>query len=110
MGMGDAQRVLTLNGDPKGLTPALYNGRVGSAEPLLRGCFESDPGSVSRVTARFKILPNGRVVGTEVGGGAGTRTASCVRQVVEGLRFPEFQGPAVQQELPLDWSPGAGRP
>jgi hypothetical protein len=93
----------TINGDPRGPRAADFN-RVQSATlPRLRACFEGaelPPGDVP-VVLRFVVEPPGYTGAVAVRANVPKPIQDCCRNVISDLRFPEFHGPKVEQELTL---------
>jgi hypothetical protein len=91
----------TLNGDPNGITRETLNRSVQGAMGALAGCFASmtqDP----TVAVSFEADPSGKPSLVRISG-APPDSEHCVRQVVQGIRFPAFDGKAVQVDLPLSF-------
>jgi hypothetical protein len=92
---------LTLNGDPKGLTREALNIAIQSAMGSIAGCFSSltqDP----MVAVSFEADPSGRPSLVRVSG-APPDAEHCIRNIVQGVRFPAFEGKGVQVDLPLSF-------
>jgi len=91
----------TLNGDPNGITQSALNHTVQGAMGALASCFSSlthDP----MVAVSFEADPSGRPSLLRVNG-APPDAEHCIRNVIQGLRFPAFQGKGVQVDLPLSF-------
>ncbi|HEX7499945.1 MAG TPA: hypothetical protein VF524_06520 [Polyangia bacterium] len=91
----------TLNGDPNGLTRDVLNQSIQSAMGSLAACFASmtqDP----TVSVSFEADPSGKPSLVRVGG-APPDADHCVRNVVQNIRFPSFDGKGVQVDLPLSF-------
>jgi hypothetical protein len=91
----------TLNGDPKGITRETLNRSVQGAMGALAACFASatqDP----MVAVSFEADPSGRPSLVRISG-APPDSEHCVREVVQSIRFPAFDGKAVPVELPLSF-------
>jgi len=91
----------TLNGDPNGLTRDTLNRSIQGAMGSFAACFSSltqDP----MVSVSFEADPSGRPSLVRVGG-APPDAERCVRNVVQGIRFPSFEGKGVQVDLPLSF-------
>ena len=91
----------TLNGDPNGLTRETLNRAIQGAMGSLAGCFSSltqDP----MVSVAFEADPSGHPSLVRVGG-APPDAERCLRNVVQNLRFPAFEGKGVQVDLPLSF-------
>jgi len=97
----------TLNGDPGGITRESLNRSIQGAMGLLASCFTSitqDP----MVAVSFEADPSGRPSLVRVNG-APPDAERCIRNVVQGIRFPSFEGKGVQVDLPLSFH-RSGRP
>jgi hypothetical protein len=97
----------TLNGDPNGLTRDSLNIAIQGAMGSLASCFSSlsqDP----MVAVSFEADPSGRPSLLRVNG-APPDAERCIRNIVQGIRFPAFQGKGVQVDLPLSFH-RVGRP
>jgi hypothetical protein len=91
----------TLNGDPNGLTQSTLNQTVQGAMGSLASCFASlthDP----MVAVSFEADPSGRPSLLRVNG-APPDAEHCIRNVIQGMRFPSFQGKGVHVDLPLSF-------
>jgi hypothetical protein len=91
----------TLNGDPGGITRETLNRSIQGAMGSLASCFTSltqDP----MVAVSFEADPSGRPSLVRVNG-APPDAESCIRSVVQGIRFPSFEGKGVQVDLPLSF-------
>jgi len=91
----------TLNGDPNGLTRDVLNRSIQGAMGSLAACFSSltqDP----MVSVSFEADPSGRPSLVRVGG-APPDAERCIRNVVQNIRFPSFDGKGVQVDLPLSF-------
>lgn len=108
----------TLNGDPNGITRDTLSRAVQGAMGSFAACFSSltqDP----MVSVSFEADPSGRPSLVRVGG-APPDAERCIRNVVQDIRFPSFEGKGVQVDLPLSFhrvahpsqvaSPAAGQP
>jgi hypothetical protein len=97
----------TLNGDPNGLTRETLNHSIQGAMGSIASCFSSltqDP----MVAVSFEADPSGRPSLLRVNG-APPDAEHCIRRIIQGLRFPPFQGKGVQVDLPLSFH-RVGRP
>jgi hypothetical protein len=97
----------TLNGDPNGLTRETLNRSIQGAMGSLASCFSSlthDP----MVAVSFEADPSGRPSLLRVSG-APPDAEHCIRNVMQGMRFPAFQGKGVHVDLPLSFH-RVGRP
>lgn len=97
----------TINGDPRGPRAAEFNRIVNDAFPKLRACFDdADPplpaGDV-HVVVHYIVEPPGYTGGVSARGDAPRPVLDCCRAVVEALKFPEFHGHKVEQDLPFTW-------
>jgi len=93
----------TINGDPRGPRAAAFNAVVAAAQPRLVDCFARVelPAGEWNVTVHYIVEPPGYTGAVAPHGNAPRPVQDCARQVVEGLRFPEFHGPKVEQDLPI---------
>jgi hypothetical protein len=97
----------TLNGDPNGLTREALNQSIQGAMGSLASCFSSltqDP----MVAVSFEADPSGHPSLLRVNG-APSDAERCIRNIIQGMRFPSFQGKGVQVDLPLSFH-RVGRP
>ncbi len=97
---GPAQKA-TLNGDPNGMTRDVLNRSIQAAMGALAACFSSmteDP----MVAVSFEADPSGRPSLVRISG-APPDAEHCVRNVVQNIRFPSFEGKGVQVDLPLSF-------
>jgi len=100
-GVGQAANRGTLNGDPNGITRETLNRSIQGAMGSLAGCFSNitqDP----MVAVSFEAEPSGRPSLVRVTG-APPDAEQCIRNVVQGIRFPGFEGKGVQVDLPLSF-------
>jgi len=91
----------TLNGDPNGITRESLNRSVQGAMGALAGCFASttqDP----TIAVSFEADPSGKPSLVRISG-APPDAEHCVREVVQNIRFPAFDGKAVPVDLPLSF-------
>jgi hypothetical protein len=98
---GNSGTRATLNGDPNGITRDALNMAIQGAMGSLAGCFASltqDP----MVSVSFEADPSGRPSLVRVGG-APADAEHCIRNVVQNIRFPSFEGKGVQVDLPLSF-------
>jgi len=94
-------KTATLNGDPNGITRDTLNRAVQGAMGSLAACFSSlteDP----MVSVSFEADPSGRPSLVRVGG-APSDAEHCIRNVVQNIHFPSFEGKGVQVDLPLSF-------
>lgn len=92
---------VTLNGDPNGITRETLNRSIQGAMGALASCFTNithDP----MVAVSFEADPSGRPSLVRVSG-APPDAEHCIRNVVQNMRFPSFQGKGVQVDLPLSF-------
>jgi hypothetical protein len=93
----------TINGDPRGPRAAEFNRVVAEIQPRLGACFgrvELAAGEWN-VTVHYVVEPPGYTGGVTVRGNAPQAIQDCARQVVENMKFPEFRGHKVEQDLPI---------
>ena len=91
----------TLNGDPNGITRDTLNRAVQGAMGAFAACFASlteDP----MVSVSFEADPTGKPSLVRVSG-APQDAEHCIRNVVQDIRFPSFEGKGVQVDLPLSF-------
>lgn len=91
----------TLNGNPNGITRDTLNRSIQGAMGALAACFVNithDP----MVAVSFEADPSGRPSLVRVSG-APPDAERCIRGVVQGIRFPGFEGKGVQVDLPLSF-------
>jgi hypothetical protein len=94
-------KATTLNGDPNGLTRETLNRAVQGAMGSLAACFSSlteDP----MVSVSFEADPSGRPSLVRVNG-APSDAERCIRNVVQNIHFPSFEGKGVPVDLPLSF-------
>ena len=100
-GAGQAGGRSTLNGDPNGITRDTLNRSIQGAMGSLAACFTNisqDP----MVAVSFEADPSGRPSMLRVTG-APSDAEHCIRNVMQGVRFPAFEGKGVQVDLPLSF-------
>jgi hypothetical protein len=103
----------TLNGNANGLTREALNIAIQGAMGSVASCFSAltqDP----MVAVSFEADPSGRPSLVRING-APSDAERCIRNVVQGIRFPAFEGKGVQVDLPLSFhriaqSPQQGNP
>ena len=98
----------SLNGDPNGITRESLNRVIQGAMGSLAACFSNitqDP----MVAVSFEADPSGRPSLVRVNG-APPDAEHCIRNVVQGIRFPSFEGKGVQVDLPLSFHRAARAP
>jgi hypothetical protein len=91
----------TLNGDPNGITRETLNRSIQGAMGSLAACFTNitqDP----MVAVSFEADPSGRPSLVRVNG-APSDAERCIRNIVQNIRFPSFEGKGVQVDLPLSF-------
>lgn len=91
----------TLNGNPKGIDRETLNRSIQRSMGALGNCFSSttqDP----TVAVSFEADPSGRPSLVRVSG-APPDAEYCVRNVVQAIRFPAFEGQGVHIDLPLSF-------
>jgi hypothetical protein len=94
-------RAATLNGDPNGITRDTLNRSIQGAMGAFAACFSAltqDP----MVSVSFEADPSGKPSLVRVGG-APQDAERCIRNVVQDIRFPSFEGKGVQVDLPLSF-------
>jgi hypothetical protein len=97
----------TLNGHPNGITREGLNRSIQGAMGALASCFTNvtqDP----MVAVSFEADPSGRPSLVRING-APPDAERCVRNVVQGIRYPAFEGKGVQVDFPLSFH-RVGRP
>jgi hypothetical protein len=91
----------SLNGHPNGITRETLNRSIQGAMGALAACFTNitqDP----MVAVAFEADPSGRPSLVRLSG-APPEAEKCIRSVVQGMRFPAFEGKSVQVDLPLSF-------
>jgi hypothetical protein len=89
----------TLNGNPNGLSRETLNSAIQGTMGLLATCF-SPSAQNPMVALSFEADPSGRASLVRVSG-APPDAERCVRNVVQNMRFPRFEGDGVHVDLPL---------
>jgi hypothetical protein len=89
----------TLNGHPNGLTREALNSAVQGSMGQLAACF-SPSAQNPMVSVSFEADPAGRPSLLRING-APPEAERCVRNIVQGIRFPRFEGNGVHVDLPL---------
>jgi hypothetical protein len=89
----------TLNGNPNGLTREALNSAIQGTMGSLVTCF-SPSAQNPMVAVSFEADPAGRASLVRVNG-APPDAERCVRNIVQGMRFPRFEGNGVHVDLPL---------
>jgi hypothetical protein len=89
----------TLNGNPNGLNRDVLNSAIQGTMASLATCF-SPSAENPAVSVSFEADPAGRASLVRVHG-ALPEAERCVRNVVQGMRFPRFEGNGVHVDLPL---------
>jgi hypothetical protein len=98
---GPAKPGGTLNGHPNGITRETVNHSIQSAMGSLAACFTNvthDP----MVAVSFEAEPSGSPSLVRVNG-APPDAERCIRGVMQGVRFPAFEGKGVQIDFPLSF-------
>ena len=91
----------SLNGHPNGITRESLNRSIQGVMGSLAACFTNitqDP----MVAVSFEADPSGRPSLVRING-APPDAEHCIRNVVQGIRFPGFEGKGVQVDLPLSF-------
>jgi hypothetical protein len=93
----------TINGDPRGPRAVEFNRVVEGAMPQLRDCFERAalPAGDFQVTVHYIVEPPGYTGAVRASGAAPKAVLDCCRGIVENLKFPEFRGKKVENDLPV---------
>jgi hypothetical protein len=77
--------------------------------PMLAECYRDglahDPTLAGEVVARFTIAPTGRVVEVTADG-VSSPVAACVKEVIEGVRFPRREAGEVLVVFPIQFEAG----
>ncbi len=89
----------TLNGNPNGITRDTLNSAIQGTMGPLAACF-SPSAQNPMVAVSFEADPAGRASLVRVNG-APPDAERCVRNIVQGIRFPRFEGNGVHVDLPL---------
>lgn len=89
----------TLNGHPNGLTREALNGAVQGTMGRLASCF-SPSAQNPMVSVSFEADPAGRPSLVRING-APPDAERCMRNIIQGMRFPRFEGNGVHVDLPL---------
>jgi len=89
----------TLNGDPNGISRESLDRAIQKAMDPIASCFGSSAQEPS-VAVSFEADPSGHPSRVRVNG-ATPAAEHCIRDVVQGIRFPSFEGKGVPVELPL---------
>jgi hypothetical protein len=89
----------TLNGNPNGLSRDVLNSAIQGTMGSLASCF-SPSAQNPMVSVSFEADPSGRASLVRVNG-APPDAERCVRNIVQGIRFPRFEGNGVHVDLPL---------
>ena len=103
----------TLNGDPRGPRPAVWQAIVDGVMPALQACFdraELPPGTIA-VAMHYTVERPGYTGAVTATGPAPKEVLDCCVNVVESLKFPEYRGDKVERDLSFTWSKHlVGRP
>jgi hypothetical protein len=89
----------SLNGHPNGLTREALNVAVQGTMGQLASCF-SPSAQNPMVAVSFEADPAGRPSLVRING-APPDAERCVRNIINGMRFPRFEGNGVHIDLPL---------
>jgi hypothetical protein len=89
----------TLNGDPHGLTRDVLNRALQGAVASVAACF-SPSSDDPMVAISFEADPSGRPSLVRLNGASGD-AERCIRNVVQNIRFPSFEGKGVQVDFPV---------
>jgi hypothetical protein len=89
----------TLNGNPNGLSREALNSAVQGTMASLATCF-SPSAQNPMVAVSFEADPSGRASLVRVSG-APADAERCVRNIVQSMRFPRFEGNGVHVDFPL---------
>jgi hypothetical protein len=89
----------TLNGNPNGLSRDVLNSAIQGTMGSLATCF-SPSAQNPMVSVSFEADPAGRASLVRVNG-APPEAERCVRNVMQNMRFPRFEGNGVHVDLPL---------
>jgi hypothetical protein len=89
----------TLNGNPNGLSREVLNSTIQGTMGSLATCF-SPSAQNPMVSVSFEADPSGRASLVRVSG-APPDSERCVRNIVQNMRFPRFEGNGVHVDLPL---------
>jgi hypothetical protein len=96
----------TLNGDPRGPRPAVWQPIVDAAMPSLQACFdraELPPGEIN-VNMHYTVELPGYTGAVTAKGSAPKEVLDCCVKVVEELKFPEYRGSKVERDLAFTWA------
>lgn len=89
----------TINGHPQGLSRDVLNSAIHGTMSSLAGCFSPSTQS-PMVAVSFEADPAGRASLVRVNG-APPDAERCIRNVIQGMRLPRFEGNGVRIDLPL---------
>lgn len=89
----------TLNGNPNGLSRDVLNSAIQGTMGSLATCF-SPSAENPMVSVSFEADPAGRASLVRVNG-APPEAERCVRNIVQNMKFPRFEGNSVHVDLPL---------
>jgi hypothetical protein len=90
-----------MNGHPNGLRRAAVNTAIQGAMGTIASCF-SPSAQNPMVAVSFEADPSGRAGLVRVDGAPGD-SERCIRQAIENLRLPRFEGNGVRINLPLSF-------
>jgi hypothetical protein len=91
----------TLNGHPNGLRREAVNTAIQGAMGTIVSCFSPSIEN-PMVSVSFEADPSGRASLVRVDGAHGD-SERCIRQALEKLRLPKFEGDGVRVALPLSF-------
>jgi hypothetical protein len=96
----------TLNGDPRGPRPAVWQTVVDHSMSLLQACFDRadlPPGEIT-VSMHYTVELPGYTGAVTANGAAPKAVLDCCVKVVEELKFPEYRGTKVERDLAFTWA------
>jgi hypothetical protein len=93
----------TINGDPRGPRAAEFNRVIEGALARMPSCFASPdiPAGDIAIKIHYFVEPPGYTGAVTATGNAPKPALDCARGIVENLKFPQFRGPKVDQNLPF---------
>ncbi|MDB4966553.1 MAG: hypothetical protein JWN44_2242 [Myxococcales bacterium] len=93
----------TINGDPRGPRAAEFNRVLDGALKQLPSCFAGPevPAGDLAIKVHYVVEQPGYTGGVTATGNAPKAALECARGIVEGLKFPQYRGPKVEQDLPF---------
>jgi hypothetical protein len=89
----------SLNGDPRGLTRGDLNRVMSDAVKQMSSCFTAGTPN-PKINLSFEAEPSGRTSLLRVKG-APSNAEPCIRNIIQEMRLPSFEGKAVPVEMPL---------